>query len=137
MVRHLDQQPASCGHCGQRYTWEWGSQIPLLITSRRGESLFDFRRFRSGIRHSVRKLPGTALIWSDEKLIASAASSALVSATPYIRQPNAASRVPSIDASDLEVTKEGEGFTIIAAYQRCVPLLSNVSVCIDFEATAP
>jgi hypothetical protein len=45
--------------------------------------------------------------------------------------------ITSIDASELEVTKEGEGFTIIAAYQRCVPLMSNVSVCIDFEATAP
>jgi hypothetical protein len=45
--------------------------------------------------------------------------------------------ITSIDASDLEVTKEGEGFTIVAAYQRCTPLLSNVSVCIDFEATAP
>jgi hypothetical protein len=44
--------------------------------------------------------------------------------------------ITSIDARP-EVTKEGEGFTIIAAYQRCVPLLSNVSVCIDFEATAP
>jgi transcriptional regulator NrdR family protein len=101
VVRHLDQQPASCGHCGQRYTWEWGSQIPLLITSRRGESLFDFNRFRGGIRHSVRKLPGTAVIWSDEKLIASAASAALVSATPYIHPPRPDDRVPSIDASDL------------------------------------
>ncbi len=101
VVRHLDQQPSSCGHCGQRYIWEWGSQIPLVITSRRGESLFDFNRFRSGIRHSVRKLPGTALIWSDEKLIASAASAALVSATPYIRSPSADDRVPSIEASDL------------------------------------
>lgn len=101
IVRHLDQQPASCGHCGQRYLWEWGSQVPLLITSRRGESLFDFNRFRFGIRNSVRKLPGTAVIWSDEKLIASAANSALVSATPYIRPPDAVNHVPSIEASDL------------------------------------
>ena len=45
--------------------------------------------------------------------------------------------ITSIQASDLEITKQGEGFTILAAYQRCVPLFSNISVCIDFEATAP
>jgi hypothetical protein len=45
--------------------------------------------------------------------------------------------ITSIDASELEVIKQGDGFTIVAAYQRCTPLLSNVSVCIDFEATAP
>ena len=53
------------------------------------------------------------------------------------KQRSSIDDITSIDASDLEVTKEGEGFTIIAAYQRCVPLLSNVSVCIDFEASAP
>jgi transcriptional regulator NrdR family protein len=107
IVRHLDQQPASCNHCGQRYVWEWGSQVPLLITSSRGESLFDFNRFRSGIRHSVRKLPGTAMIWSDEHLVASAANSALVSATPYIRPVSPDTRVPSIDASDLWLAAAG------------------------------
>lgn len=45
--------------------------------------------------------------------------------------------ITSIKASDLEITKQGEGFAIIATYQRCVPLFSNISVCIDFEASAP
>ena len=45
--------------------------------------------------------------------------------------------ITAIKASDLEITKQGEGFSIIANYQRCVPLFSNISVCIDFEASAP
>jgi transcriptional regulator NrdR family protein len=101
VVRGLDQQAASCSHCGQRFIWEWGSRVPLLITSRRGESLFDPQRFRAGIRHSVRKLPGPASIWSDERLVGSAASSALASATPYIRTPRPGQPLPSIDSSDL------------------------------------
>ena len=43
--------------------------------------------------------------------------------------------ISSIKASDLEITKQGDGFTIIANYQRCVPLFGNISVCIDFEAS--
>jgi hypothetical protein len=45
--------------------------------------------------------------------------------------------ITAIKASDLEITKQGEGFNIIANYQRCVPLFANISVCIDFEASAP
>ena len=45
--------------------------------------------------------------------------------------------ITSIKASDLEITKQGEGFSIVAAYQRCVPLFANISVCIDFETSAP
>ena len=45
--------------------------------------------------------------------------------------------ISSIKADELEITKEGEGFSILAAYQRCVPLFANISVCIDFEASAP
>ena len=45
--------------------------------------------------------------------------------------------ITSIKASDLEITKESSGFTIATAYQRCVPLFANVSVCIDFEVSAP
>jgi hypothetical protein len=45
--------------------------------------------------------------------------------------------ITAIKASDLEIQKQGDGFTIMTAYQRCVPLFSNISVCIDFEVTAP
>jgi transcriptional regulator NrdR family protein len=101
VVRHLNVQPASCNHCGQRYTWEWGSQIPMLITSAKGDTLFDFDRFRAGIRHSVRKLPGKAIIWSDERLIVSAGVTALISAAPFIRPPSDDQLLPSINASDI------------------------------------
>jgi Tfp pilus assembly major pilin PilA len=46
-------------------------------------------------------------------------------------------QISSIRSSDLEITKQGDGFIVVAAYQRCVPLISNVSVCMDFEASAP
>ena len=100
-VRDLEQQPASCSHCGQRYIWEWGSQVPLLVSSEEGDSLFDLARFRTGIRSAVRKLPGPAAIWTDEKLVASAANTALARATPYIRPPEPGRPVPSVHADDL------------------------------------
>jgi transcriptional regulator NrdR family protein len=53
-VRGLEQQPASCSHCGQRFIWEWGSLVPLVVISAEGESLFDLSRFRNGIRASCR-----------------------------------------------------------------------------------
>ena len=46
-------------------------------------------------------------------------------------------QISSIRSSDLEITKLGDGFAVVAAYQRCVPLVANVSVCMDFEASAP
>jgi hypothetical protein len=45
--------------------------------------------------------------------------------------------ISSITPSDLEISKQGEGFSIVATYQRCVPLFSNISICMDFEASAP
>lgn len=101
VVRGLEQQPASCGFCGQRYVLEWGSQAPLVVVSDQGESLFDIARFRAGIRNAVRKLPGTAAIWGDEKLVISAAHTAAVSAIPYIRPPGPGHAIPSVDAGDL------------------------------------
>jgi transcriptional regulator NrdR family protein len=100
-VRGLEQQPASCSNCGQRYTWEWGSLVPLVVISSDGESLFDLPRFRNGIRASVRKLPGTAAIWSDEKLITSAVNTASISATPFIKPLSERDALPSLNAEDL------------------------------------
>lgn len=45
--------------------------------------------------------------------------------------------ITSIRGSDLEVTKQGDGFEVVATYAKRVPLFGNVSVCIDFEASAP
>jgi len=42
--------------------------------------------------------------------------------------------VSSIKGSDLEVTKTGEGFEILATWTSRVPLFSNISACIDFQA---
>jgi hypothetical protein len=44
--------------------------------------------------------------------------------------------ITSIRGSDLEVTKQGEGFAIVASYSVRVPLFGNVSACLDFEVSA-
>ena len=100
-VRGLEQQPASCSNCGQRYTWEWGAQVPLIVITGAGEALFEVPRFRAGIRSAVRRLPGSAAIWGDERLVESAANTASVNATPYIKPPTPECPIPSIDAGDL------------------------------------
>ncbi len=42
----------------------------------------------------------------------------------------------SVKASDLEITKEGNGFSIVAAYRREVPLFGNIGIYIDFAASS-
>ena len=42
----------------------------------------------------------------------------------------------SVKATDLEITKEGNGFTISASYRKEVPLFANIGVYIDFEASS-
>lgn len=42
----------------------------------------------------------------------------------------------SVKATDLEITKEGNGFSIVANYRREVPLFANIGVYIDFTASS-
>ncbi len=42
--------------------------------------------------------------------------------------------ISSITGKDLEISKTGNSVTIVAAYQKKVPLFANISVLIDFEA---
>lgn len=42
----------------------------------------------------------------------------------------------SVKASDLEISKEGNGFSIVAAYRREIPLFANIGVYIDFVASS-
>jgi hypothetical protein len=44
--------------------------------------------------------------------------------------------VTSIRGTDLEVTKQGDGFAIVANYSVSVPLFGNIRACLDFEASA-
>ncbi len=44
--------------------------------------------------------------------------------------------ITSIGASDLDITKEDGKIVISAAYSRKIPLVSNVSLLIDFSATS-
>jgi hypothetical protein len=44
--------------------------------------------------------------------------------------------ISSIRGSDLEVTKQGDGFAVVATYSVRVPLFGNLNACIDFEASA-
>ena len=42
----------------------------------------------------------------------------------------------AVKASDLEITKEGNGFSVTAAYRKEVPLFANIGVYIEFVASA-
>ena len=42
--------------------------------------------------------------------------------------------VNSVKASDLEVTKTGDGYDILVTWTRRVPLFGNLNACIDFQA---
>jgi hypothetical protein len=44
--------------------------------------------------------------------------------------------ISSINGSDLEVNKTGDGFEVRAAYSVRVPLFGNVNACIDFDASS-
>ena len=42
----------------------------------------------------------------------------------------------SVKAADLEISKEGNGYSVSAAYRKEVPLFANIGVYIDFTASA-
>jgi uncharacterized protein DUF4845 len=42
----------------------------------------------------------------------------------------------AVKATDLEITKEGNGYTVTAAYRKEVPLFANIGVYIEFTASA-
>lgn len=44
--------------------------------------------------------------------------------------------IRSVSGADLEITKDGDHLSIVAAYSRKVKLLGNVSACIDFTAAS-
>jgi hypothetical protein len=41
-----------------------------------------------------------------------------------------------IEGKELEIEKEGGGFTVSANYSQQIPLFQNVSACIDFSASS-
>ena len=43
--------------------------------------------------------------------------------------------ITSINASDLDITKEGDDVVISYAYEKKIPILDNVSLVIDFSGT--
>lgn len=46
----------------------------------------------------------------------------------------AVDNVSSIRGQDLEVTKTGDGWELVATWSARVPLFGNVNICVDFEA---
>ena len=42
----------------------------------------------------------------------------------------------SVKATDLEISKQGNGWLIAASYRREIPLFANIGVYIDFDATS-
>jgi hypothetical protein len=44
--------------------------------------------------------------------------------------------ISAVNANDLQITKDGETVTIVAEYTVRVPLVYNISACMDFKATS-
>jgi hypothetical protein len=42
----------------------------------------------------------------------------------------------AVKAADLEITKQGNGFQIDAAYRKEIPLFANIGIYIDFAASS-
>lgn len=49
---------------------------------------------------------------------------------------SAIDNMTSVLSSDLEITKVGNGFQIVAAYRKEIPLFFNVGIYIDFVASS-
>ena len=44
--------------------------------------------------------------------------------------------ITAVNANDLTITKEGENVVIVAEYSVRIPLVYNISACLDFRATS-
>ena len=44
--------------------------------------------------------------------------------------------MPSLNAKDLVITKEADGFVISAEYSVCRPVVANIRACMDFAPTS-
>jgi hypothetical protein len=44
--------------------------------------------------------------------------------------------INSVKASDLEITKEGNGYLVTAAYRREIPLFGNIGIFIDYAVSS-
>jgi len=42
----------------------------------------------------------------------------------------------AVKATDLEISKQGNGFLIVAAYRKEIPLFANIGIHIDFVASS-
>ena len=45
-------------------------------------------------------------------------------------------RIEVISPKDIIVTKEGNGITLSASYRTCIPLVINISACMDFNPSS-
>ena len=46
------------------------------------------------------------------------------------------SDIKSISYQDLVITKEGDGYSLSVDYTVCVPVVSNIRACMDFNASS-
>lgn len=44
--------------------------------------------------------------------------------------------IKSVSHTDLEITRQGNDYLIVAAYRKEIPLFANIGVYIDFEASS-
>jgi hypothetical protein len=46
-------------------------------------------------------------------------------------------KVESISYKDIVITKEGGGIRLSAQYTKCVPMIYNISACMEFSPSVP
>jgi hypothetical protein len=89
---------------------------------------------------AAKLLPSYVEYFSVKKMFAAMEQNGDTKGTPVeIRRSydtrNAIEDVKSVQGSDLEITKEGGDTVVSANWSVKVPLVSNISACIDFSAT--
>ncbi|HSN21087.1 MAG TPA: DUF4845 domain-containing protein [Usitatibacter sp.] len=90
---------------------------------------------------AAKLLPSYVEYWGVRKMFAAMEKNGEINGTPVqIRHAydmrNAIEDVRSVSGKDLEISKEGGDTVVSADWSVKVPLVSNISACIDFSASA-
>ena len=85
-------------------------------------------------------MPSYIEYWTVQRIISDIARSpelrggTIVSVQSAFDRRATIDNVSSIKGKDLEVSKTGDGWDIVASWASRVPLFGNVNACLDFEA---
>ena len=85
-------------------------------------------------------LPSYIEFWTVQRIVSDLGRSPELRGGTVLSVQNAFDRratidnVTSVKGKDLEVSKVGDGFEIVASWSSRVPLFGNVNACLDFDA---